>query len=207
MDLAWGEGESVALYNRLDLDPSEPVSPFRIARKMFGPECITRTPILMAAASTAIVNGRRIIAVRRSVPVEYQGFFVAHEIAHTLMQDAHYEGDDEDQERMADYLGACIVCPAPAARELYKQFGRDFEAISDELGSTQTFTALRLAEVRRIPRIIVTPKKVYDRLPEEWSRPSPAEMRKLATSNRPGLTKMRLTDAPGRIVVDVDEAI
>jgi len=204
LDTTEVEGLAVEFYRRLRLDPAVPVDTFRLARLLLGPGTIERgTAIVGEAAKVFTVNGKRRIAVSRKLAVEYAQFFVGHELGHIVCDEIGYREDDI--ERVCDMFGAAVMAPIPAVHALLRIFGRDHEAIADELVSTQTHAALRVAEVLRIPRAIITPARVYARGPEEFVWGPEDELRKLARRERPGVSKSRLTDDPKRIVIDVDE--
>lgn len=194
----------MGFYERLGLPPEEPVDTFRLARKLLGPEAIVRgTSIVGMPAKLFVVNGERRIAVNRRLAIPYAQFYVGHELGHVLCSEIGYVADD--LEAVCDHLGAALMAPLPAVRAMLKIFGRDHEAIADEVGSTQTWAALRIAEFLAIPRAVVTPKKLYVRGPETWQWASEPEVRRLARVERPGVSKVRLTDDPRRVLIDIDD--
>jgi len=207
MDSGEAESLAVALYKRLRLDPSEPVSTFKLATRWLGPDTVIRpvTP-MTSPAMTFVLHGERRIAIKRQVDARYAGFYVGHELGHILLDEIGYR--ENDVEQSADRIGAALVCPRPATVALYKCFGRDFEAIADELGCTETLVALRLAEVRGLTRAVVTPRRVYVRSDESFVWGSEADVRVLAKEKpqRPGISRAKLRDDPRRIVIDIDEA-
>ena len=202
MDRGLLEGLAVEFYERHTFDPSTPIAIGRLARAELGDGCIERGMLLYGADERVFwQEGRQRIAIRRGLSDAYARHRIAHGLSHVILGDYR----EEDLESCCDYLGAALMCPAPAVRALYRVFGSDFAAIADEIGATQTQIALRLAEVRGVARVVLTPKRIYDRLPESWIHPTAAEFRSLERSKRPGLTKTRITDATGRIAIDVEE--
>jgi hypothetical protein len=198
------EGLAVEFYKRLNLDPEQPVDTFRLARRLLGAQAIVKgTSLVGMPAKVFFVLGERKIAVNRKIPVPYQQFYVGHELGHIVCDEIDYAEDDLEQ--VCDHFGAAIMAPIPAISSLLRTFGRDHEAIANEVGSTQTWAALRVAEYLKIPRAIVTPQKLYTRGPDEWQWGSEQELRRLVRVERPGITKVRLTDDPRRVVIDVDE--
>jgi Zn-dependent peptidase ImmA (M78 family) len=135
--------------------------------------------------------------------VEYAQFFVGHELGHIVLEELGYR--ENDLETVCDQFGAAVMAPIPAVSAMLRIFGRDHEAIADEVCSTQTWAALRVAECLRIPRAIVTPHRVYARGPEEFVWGPEDELRKLARGNRPGVMRARLTDDPRRVLIDIDD--
>lgn len=200
------EGLAVAFYDRLGFDPAVPVDTFRLARKLLGPDAIERgTSIVGLPAKLFVVNGQRRIAVSRKLAVPYARFFVGHELGHVVLDELGYR--DDDVERVCDMFGAAILAPIPAVNAMLRAFGRDHEAIADEVGSTQTWAALRVAECLRIPRAIITPAKLYVRGPEEFEWGTEDSLRRIARGrSAPGITKVKLTDDPRRVVIDVEES-
>lgn len=198
------EGLAVELYERLGLDPARPVDTFRLARKLLGADAIERgTSLVGAGAKLFTVRGQKRIAVSRKLSVEYAQFFVGHELGHLALDDLGYRGDDVEQ--LCDQFGAAVMAPIPAVNAMLRAFGRDHEAIADEVCSTQTWAAMRIAETLRIPRAIITPKRIYARGPEEFVWGPEDELRRLARGNRPGVVRAKLTDDPRRVLLDVEE--
>lgn len=204
MDTGAIEGLAVAFYKRHGRDPSMPCNAATLARAELGDNCIVRgVPLFGANAVTFWREGRRLIALRKNLPIPYALFHIFHELAHLIFEVEKYEADD--LERACDYLGACLMVPRPAAGKLYSVFGSDFSAIAEATKTTETMIALRLAEVRGTARVVLTPRKVYDRLPEEWVHPPDSILRELERAKMPGLTKTRLRDDRKRIVLDFDQ--
>lgn len=204
MDATEVEALAVDFYRRLKLDPAQPVDTFRLARLLLGADGIERgTSIVGALAKVYTVNGKRRIAVSRKATVEYAQFYVGHELGHIVCDEQGYR--QADVERVCDMFGAAVMAPIPAVHAMLRAFGRDHEAIADELISTQTHAALRVAEVLRIPRAIITPARVYARGPDEFVWGSEDELRKLARRERPGIVRAKLTDDPRRVMIDVED--
>lgn len=206
MDVAALEGLACATYKRLDLDPSRSVSTFTIARKLLGAESVQRPRMMIGApAMTGVADGRRYIAVKASIPMPYARFFAGHELAHVLLEEEGYAGDDV--EACCDYLGAALMAPRPAAFAMVRAFGVAPAEIADVVGSTQTWAALRVGEVLGIPLVVITPHRLYVRGPESfmWGRDE-REVRRDASARklRPGIARTRLTDDPRRVMLVAD---
>lgn len=206
MDATEVEGLAVEFYRRLGLDPEQPVDTFRLARKLLGADAIERgTNMIGMPAKLFVANGQRRIAVSRKLPLEYAKFYAGHELGHVVLDEIGYREDDS--EHVCDTFGAALMAPMPAVRAMLRAFGRDHAAIADEVCSTQTWAALRVAECLGIPRAIITPAKLYVRGPDAFEWGPEDELRRLAKGRvRPGITKAKLTDDPRRVVIDVDEA-
>lgn len=187
------------------LDPERPVDTFRLARLRFGPGAIERgTSLVGVPAKLFVVNGRKRVAVSRRLAIEYQQHAVGHELGHDLFDEIGYREDD--LERMCDLFGAAVMAPIPAVRAMLRAFGRDHAAIAEEVCSTQTWAALRIAETLGMTRAIITPQRVYARGPEEFVWGSEHDLRRMARSSaRPGIVRAKLTDDPRRVVIDVEE--
>lgn len=206
LDATEVEAIAVDFYRRLGFDPEQPVDTFRLARKLLGPDAIERgTAIAGVPAKVFVVNGERRIAVSRKLSVPYARFFVGHELGHIVLDELGYREDD--LEAACDMFGAAVMAPVPAVNAMLRAFGRDHEAIADEVGSTQTWAALRVAECLGIPRAIITPARLYVRGPEGFVWGAEDELRRIARARavRPGVTKAKLTDDPARVVLDVDD--
>jgi len=206
MEGTYIEGLAVAFYERLGFDPSAPVDTFRLARKLLGPGAVERgTHLVGVAARLFTVAGERRIAVSRKLPYSYAAHAVGHELGHIVFDELGYREDD--LEAACDLFGAAVMAPIPAVSAMLRAFGRDHVAIADEVCSTQTWAALRVAECLRIPRAIITPQRLYVRGPEAFEWGPEDELRRLARGRlRPGIARAKLTDDPRRVVIDVEEA-
>lgn len=204
MDAADVEGLVIETYERADLDPSEIYSAKRVLRAVLGPGVITRIDFVSSEpAILAWVNGQPRIAVRRSLPEAYQWFYVLHEVGHVVLKRSGYVGDDE--ERLCDLFAAAAMAPQPALRRLFRSHGYDLELLAAEANSTESWAAMRIAEVMGIPTVLITKQQVRVR-GGEWEWGDEAHIRALAKeAERPGLTKARLVDDPSRIVLTADE--
>lgn len=208
MPLSPAEVEALAtdFYRRLGFEPTTPIDTFRLARKLLGPGSIERgTSLVGIQARTFVLNGARKIAVNKRIPFPYQQHRVGHELGHIVFDELGYL--DDDIESACDLFGACVMAPRPAVVAMLHAFGRDHQAMADEVGSTQTLAALRIAETLGIPRAVVTPERIYARGPDEFVWCSEEELRRLARSARPGpgIVLAKLTDDPRRRVLDVED--
>jgi IrrE N-terminal-like domain len=190
---------AVDTYRRHGFDPARPVSPVRLARQWLGPHAVTT--VRHSAGWRAMlyrVGGATRIAVRAGLPAAYARFVVAHELAHVLLGTGHAPA----LERACDALAAALTAPRPAVEALRAELGEDFAAHAAEVGATETWAALRLAEVDGTPRAVVTPQRVY--AVGTW--PPGLEARQLARAPRRGVVRRALSDDPRRLVLDVAEA-
>jgi len=195
---------AVDFYRRLGFDPAAPVDTFRLARKLLGPGSIERgTSLVGIPARTFVLRGVRKIAVNRRISFPYQQHAVGHELGHIVLDELGYI--DDNLESVCDLFGACVMAPRPAVAAMLRAFGPDHVAMADEVGSTQTLAALRIAETLGIPRAVVTPARIYARGPDEFVWGPEDELRKLARRARPGIVRAKLTDDPRRVVIDVEE--
>lgn len=111
----------------------------------------------------------------------------------------------EDVEQLANAIAAGIIIPRRAFRRAIAVYGRDLVELAGAFGTSQTLTALREAEIDRLPRAVVTPETVRVRGPEEWVWPDERTVRAWARRPMPGVRKTVLTDAPRRVVVDAED--
>lgn len=200
------EGLAVAFYEQHGFDPSEPVDTFRLARKRLGPQGILLgTTIVGLPAARFVKDGATRIAINKRLSMPYAFFFAGHELGHEICDEIGYR--DDDLERVCDHLGAALQAPMPAVRRLHRAMGNELADIADEVGATQTWAALRLAEYLKIPRAVLTPQKIYLRGPDEFIWGPEDELRRIgnARKRRPGITKTRLTDDSRRIVIDIED--
>lgn len=140
----------------------------------------------------------------RYLPPLYAAFAVGHELGHWLLTRHGYCGNDD--EAAADYLGAALLAPRRAFLRARRALGHDLPALANAFSMTETGVALRLGEALHVPLAVVSPAHVRVRGPEAWVWPNEATVRRWARVAEPGLRKVRLTDDPRRVVLDVDEA-
>ncbi len=143
------------------------------------------------------------IYLRRGLSDERCAFALCHELAEWWLRvRERYEG--EDVERAANGIAAAIMAPRRAFVRSLRAHGHDFAELAADFRTTETHVALREAELARMPRAVVSPAFVRVRGPEEWVWPDETVLRCWARSVAPGLKKVRLTDDPRRIVLDVE---
>jgi hypothetical protein len=121
-----------------------------IAGRVLGPRGVAFGP----RGTVAFLDGVRII-----VPIDHPdlNFAVAHELAEwALAYLARFGGGHVERERAANYVGAAIVAPASAVRRAHAHWGERLRTIAKAFALSQTCAALRLAEVRRDERAIIT---------------------------------------------------
>jgi Zn-dependent peptidase ImmA (M78 family) len=203
-DPAYLEGLACAVYEECGADPSTPVSPFVLARKMLGPDAIIRPPSIIASpAVLVVVNGADKIAIKRSVPRESAAFMVSHELSHWLLRREGLEKSDE--ERAANYLAGCLLAPRPAFRSALRHVGPDFADLAEVFSADETFAALRESEVTGRPRVVLARSFAWVR-GDAWAWPDEQRLRTWARGKPgPGVRKTRLSDKPQRYVLDVEE--
>lgn len=201
------ESIAVSTYERHGFDPAAPVSTFKLARHMHGPDCIVRPNTMLGPypAATIVVDARPRFALRKTVPRDEEQFWIGHELAHDLLGQPH--GLGSEIEGACDFLAACLIAPRPAVLALYRVFGWDLRGIAEEVVATQTWAALRLGETLREPLAAVSPIAVRVRGPDAWVWPSEPKIRQLAARPGPGLRKIRVTDRPKRAVLLVDGSL
>lgn len=201
-----GDVEQLAFefYERVKCDPSEPVSPFKLARLFLGADAIERTGSLISSpAATFVINGKRKIALRRQIPIEYAAFYVGHELGHAILDELGYH--EADTEQICDLFGGALMAPRPAIHRLHRALGFDLAAIADEVGSTETWAALRIGEILRVPLVTLAPLRVRVRGPEAWEWPDEDTLRRWAKNPPKGLARTRLTDDPRRVVLVAED--
>lgn len=171
---------------------------------MLGADAIVKPSSMRAMASTFILHGARKVAIRRGLAPEDATFLVGHELAHVLLERAGYA--EHDLEFACDYLGAALMAPRSAMRQLRLSFGDDYEQIADAVCATESWAALRCAEVSGRPTALVTPQSVRVR-GGDWVWPDEQRLRALARRGGAGLLRARLHDDPRRVVLAVDEML
>lgn len=191
---------AVEALERVNIDASAITPWTKIVRLMLGADAIVRIPRLVGQpAALHVIHGRPRIALSAKIPYEYQGFYALHEVGHWLVAEHRMRPDDE--EAFADAVAAALLAPKPAFQRVVRAVGFDYSAISDEVVQTETWAALRTAEIYGIPTVVVA-KRLRIRGDETWVwGESEAEIRALSRQDRPGIHKTKLTDDPKRIVL------
>jgi hypothetical protein len=136
-----------------------------------------------------------VLAVQRGGSVTQTRWLIAHELAEWLLERDGYR--EEDVEAVADALAARLIAPRRAVRQALR-YGMAVPDLAEAFGATQSCVLLRQAEVAGAPTALITPMRVYVR-GDVWAWPSESEVRRLVAEPRPGLAKVRLTDARRRV--------
>jgi len=195
------EGIADGAYRDAGIDVEQP-NVVRLAKTILGPNAIQRGPRPIAAPAALIrVGDEWRIILGRHLPKLYAVFAVGHELGHRLLAMHGYDGDDE--ERAADYLAGALLAPRRAFITARRAFGNDLPSLAETFSMTETGAALRLGEVLAQPLAVVAPQTVRVRGPEHWVWPDEATLRRWAKRPAPGLRKVRLTDDPRRVMLDV----
>lgn len=177
----------------------------QLATSLLGPGSVEYSPIRLPGDGALIrIHDSWRIYLRRGLTVERRAFALSHEIAEWWLRvRENYSG--EDVEHAADYIAAAIMAPRRAFARSLRTHGHDFAELAADFRTTETHVALREAELAQMPRAVISPRLVRVRGPEEWIWPEESTLRRWARAGAPGLTKVRLTDDPKRIVLDIDE--
>lgn len=177
----------------------------RLVTALLGPGSVEYAPLRLPGDGALIrIHDHWRIYLRRGLPIERRAFALSHEIAEWWLHvRERYEG--ADVEHAANYIGAAIMAPRRAFARSLDAHGHDFAELAADFRTTETHVALREAEIQRMPRAVVSPALVRVRGPEAWAWPEEAVVRRWARSGGPGLQKVRLTDDPKRVVIDVED--
>lgn len=195
MDGADLEGLAEWAYRAAGLDDETPVSGLELAERLLaGGAPVSRCVGGKAARLTRTGSGWR-IAARPGLSLPDVRWLVAHELAEWLLERDGYRGDDA--EAVADGLAARLIAPRRAMQAALR-WGLTVTELADAFGATQSCVLLRQAEVAGAPTALVTPVRVYVR-GDVWAWPNESEVRRLVIEPRPGLAKVRLTDARRRV--------
>jgi hypothetical protein len=211
------EGWTGFVYGAAKADPEQPPSALALAEGLLGDAAVRFVPgrelandALLALARCPRFDlslpgaGRWEILVRRKLPTVRITWAVLHELAEWVLKEQEgYRG--EDIERYANALAASLLAPRRAFLAAVAEVGPDFRSLAERFDATQSWAALRYAEVTGAALSLVTPTKVHRRGEVLW--PDDAQLRLLASRGRPRqpprlrLKKARLTDARGRTVL------
>lgn len=165
---------------RAGLAVDEPVRLETLVRRLLGPGAVIRPPAIQRSYGALLqVNGKPRIALSDRTPQARRAFIVGHELAHWIL-DQSGEPNTEDN---ANRLAAALLCPGAA---IERAEGLELAEAAEAFGVSQTLYALRHAEYRAEPRVVVTRSHVFMRGTTNYA------------SNP--LRKTRITDWPGRFV-------
>lgn len=182
------------LYRRAGAQPGDVWAPSDLARRILGPEAIVRVRGLAPRAVLVEVDGPGawVVRVRRGLPPPIEEWSVGHELAHLA---------GVVDERAADYIGAAIQMRRGPFLAALGAHGEAWHKLAERFGTTSTSAALRAAELEERALAVVTPQRVYAR----HIHAAPEEVRALALRGGPGIRRVRLEDAPKRIVLEADD--
>ena len=205
MDVADLEQLAVSTYQRFGFDAARPLSPVVLARALLDDQDPIELVSWLATGHGALyrLRGRRRIAIRKSLPIEYQLFALAHELSHVLLEECDHSSPRI--ESSCDYLAACLLSPAPATHALHAALRFDLKTIAQLTCSTQTWAALRLGEVLRVAVAAIRPSKIRYRGAQSDLAAFPSErtlravVRGKARDDR--LRVVMISDARGRAAV------
>lgn len=191
----------VEAYERHGFDPSDPESPWTIAR---AEGCQIERPIRVIGGSHVYRVGHEWrIAVSKMMTVEYAAHAVGHELGHATFARLGIRMPRDDEERAADLFGGALLAPRPAVRAFYRSRGLKLRALATLAVSTPTWAALRMGEALGLPCAVLTPEKVRVRGPD-WCWPDAETLRRTAWSSRLGVR--RSLGKCGRVAFFPDES-
>lgn len=198
-----GIAEAILREGRQEDDDAPRLAP--LVTSLLGAGAVEYAPTsLPGDAALVRVHDTWRIYVKRKLPIERRAFAIAHEIAEWWLR-VRENYDGEDVEHAANYVGAAIMAPRRAFARSLRAHGHDFAELAADFRTTETHIALREAELAHIPRAVVSPALVRVRGPESWIWPDEATVRRWARAGAPGITKVRLSDDPRRVVLDAEE--
>lgn len=198
MDFAELEGLAEWAYRAARLPDDVPAPGIELLRRLVG----HAVPVI---ASDCMAVGARLARTPEGGWVVYlrtgrwsvvrARWLLAHELAEWLLEREGY--DRPDVEAVADALAARLLAPWRAVR-LALGAGLEAHELALAFGATQSCALLRQGEVTGIPTALVTPARIHVR-GSEWGWSDERGIRALASADRPGIAKVRITDARRRV--------
>ena len=170
MDLGDVERLVVDLYRRHRLDPSEPESPWRLARLELGPQCFEATT-LPGPSHAFKRRGQWQIAIAADLPTEYAAHAVGHELGHALLERHGVNLSPAAEETVCDHIGGAILAPKPAVAAMFERHRFNLRRWASLSASTPTWAALRIGEALAIPCAVIGPHKTRLRVADAPPRP------------------------------------
>lgn len=201
---AEGIGDAILAHGGQEADEAPNIGRLVVAH--LGPNAVEYALLRNGDGALVRIYDDWRIYVRRGLSPERRAFAIAHELAEWWLRvRERYEA--ADVEDVANYVAAAVLTPRRAFRLALDEYGSNFGELAATFRITETHAALREAEIVRLPRAVISPALVRVRGPEEWAWPDEPTLRHWARSSVPGLRKVRLTDDPRRVVLDVEDAV
>lgn len=195
MDFAELEGLAEWAYRAARLPDDVPAPGIELLRRLVGAAPVISSVATGARLARAPDGGWVVYLPAGRWPTVRVRWLIAHELAEWLLERDGYRG--ADVEMVADALAARLIAPWRAVREAVR-WGLELPEVAEAFGSTQSCALLRQGEVTGTPTALVTPERVYVR-GSEWGWPDERSVRALASSERPGIVRVRIADARRRV--------
>lgn len=125
-----------------------------VAIAMLGEDAIVVDEDLAGSAYLRQVADRYQIVIRLDAPD--LRFRLMHEVAHVAIRRAGVHLSSKDEERFANYVAAAVIAPRELVRRAHAHHGERPRTLAKLFGLSQTAMVLRLAEVLRDERVVVT---------------------------------------------------
>jgi hypothetical protein len=110
--------------------------------------------LLPSGPPIAYLDGETVLVSRDHPDMN---FAVAHELGEwALKYLANFKGTHAERERAANYIAAAMLAPKPTVERAHRYYGERLRALAETFGVSKTSMTLRLAEVRRDERAVVT---------------------------------------------------
>jgi hypothetical protein len=184
---------ALRLVRSRNFDPSKPVDPIALAKKLHGEDVFMPVPRRAGGACAFKLRG----AWRIAIPSNLQPHYRRHAIAHEL---GHIELDGEPRgpllEEACDRIGGAIMAPRPAAEVALSQLRENeeqavLERFAKKAKACPTWAALRLGEALGLPSLVLSPERVRARGCEDWDLPGDERALRRAPGRRIPLGKRR----------------
>jgi hypothetical protein len=146
------EGFAAYLRRKAGIRATELVMAPTIVARLMGDGALGLAPGLASAACLTAMGGRHVILLREFS--HDSNFDIMHECAHWALR-VVWGRPSDDTERNANALAAAILAPPQLLLSAHRKH-RSLQAMSNELMLSQTATFLRLGEVLRDERAVVT---------------------------------------------------
>lgn len=175
-------------HRRANLRDDELVTGAELATRAFGADCVR-----FVESGMAWLDGLTLV-----IPADHPdlNFITIHESFHRVcIESAITFATSEESERAANAFAAAVLAPRKTVLHAYSMLGEKLRPLAKVFGLSQTSTVLRLAEVQRRPRAVVT--KSGNVLAHS------DRVRCLLADGAPGLKKTRLRGGidEGRVAV------
>jgi hypothetical protein len=174
------EEASLELHREAGLDPEDAPGAIDVAFGVLGGDCFRVLPpgALSMGAALCRIGGRWFIYYSPSLTGHRLNHAIGHELGHYFI--ARQGMKLENEEEVADRIGASVCAPMPAFARAVRERGPALRALADQFALSLAGTALRIGECTDVSTAVVESPVVRFR-GRPWPWPTKVEMLSVST--------------------------